>query len=73
MNGLVLTGSWSGIVAAIGALASLLTAVAAFRRVGQVHVLVNSKMSALLEWNRRLVQKLTDEDIELPDSEEESS
>jgi uncharacterized membrane protein required for colicin V production len=71
MFGIVLVGSLVGVATAVGAFASLLTAVAALRGVKAVHVIVNSANKALVARIEQLAHALQDSGVKIPDSPEE--
>jgi hypothetical protein len=71
--GLILAGSFASIIAAVGALASVIGVIVALRRVQQVHVIVNSQNTELRERVEQLAGALQASGVEIPKTPREQA
>jgi hypothetical protein len=70
---LILAGSFASIVAAGGAVASVVGVIVALRRVAQVHVIVNSANTELRERVEQLAGALQASGVEIPKTPREQA
>jgi hypothetical protein len=70
---LILAGSFASVIAALGAVASVVGVIVALRRVAQVHVIVNSANTELRERVEQLAGALQASGVEIPKTPREQS